>query len=41
MPFPDKATIKPMLDAGIVVGAITAKDWARTSPNDKQSGFKP
>jgi hypothetical protein len=41
VPFPESATIKPILDAGIVVGAITAKDWANTSEKERQSGFKP
>jgi hypothetical protein len=26
VPFPERATIKPIFDAGIVVGAMTAKD---------------
>jgi hypothetical protein len=41
VPFPERSTINPIFDAGIVLGAITAKDCAKTSPKSRQFGFKP
>ena len=41
VPFPESATIKPILDAGMVVGAITAKDWANTSEKERQFDRNP